>query len=414
VSDTEPTETVEEFRLRARDWLAANMPKKKAVERATGGSDEGDWLRARELQKILHSGGFAGLHVPKEYGGQGLPVEYQQAFTEESIGYEMPLSLNVPSLSICAPVLLTHGTEEQKREFLPKVISGEIILCQFLSEPSGGSNLAGVLTRADRDGDSWVINGSKIWSTSAYAADYALCLTRSDWDAPKHRGLTMFLVKVHQPGVDLRRITMVNGSDEFCQEFFDDLVIPDSMRVGEVNDGWTIASTQLFYERQAVGGGSPYVSGVGVGIGGGFRPTTTLSEVARHLGVDQEPWAKDLIAKNRIAHTVHHELVGHVGAQVAEKKLPGVALSLIRLAHAEANWAEYDAGLEISGAAGVSHSDEFIDGQWAKNYLSRQGSALGGGSTEMARNIISERVLQMPREAAPDKDIPFREVRQGR
>lgn len=409
------TETVQDFRLRARDWLADNMPKRQQVVHRAGSEDDEDWQRARELQAVLHTGGFTGLCYPVEYGGQGLAREYQDAFNDETADYEMPLLLNVPSLSICGPTVLDMAGEELKREHLPKVISGEEILCQFLSEPSGGSNLAGVQTRADRDGDHFVINGSKIWSTSAYAADYALCLARTDWDAPKHRGLTMFLIKVHQPGVQMNRIMMVNGSNEFCQEFFDDLVVPASAVVGEVNDGWTVATRQLYYERTAVGGGSEYVSGPrALSSPSPFRPTTSLAELARHLGVVDEPWVRDLVAGNEVVHTVHQHLVPHVARQIAEGALPGVAMSLIRLFHAEAAEYEYDAGLEISGSAGVAHDDTDVAGQWAKNYLSRQSSALGGGSTEMARNIISERLLKMPREKADDKDVPFRQVRQGR
>jgi len=406
-------ESVEDFRLRARDWLADNMPKKPLSAERGLTQDDAEWARARELQQILHAGGFAGLCFPKEYGGQGLDREYQDAFTEESVPYEMPLLLNVPSLSICSPTILDMGSEEQKKERISRAISGEEVLCQFLSEPSGGSNLAGVLTRAERDGDSWVINGSKIWSTSAYAADYALCLTRTDWDAPKHRGLTMFLIKVHQPGVELNRMAMVNGSSEFCQEFFDDLVVPASAVVGEVNDGWTVATQQLYYEREAVGGASRYTSGVG-NANGGFRPATTLPELARELGLEKEPWVRELVAASEVHHTVQEHLIPYVSAAVQEGRLPGVAMSLARLFHAETDWLEYDAGFEIAGGAGVSHGDDDVAGQWAKHYLMRQGASLGGGSSEMSRNIISERLLKMPREQADDKDIPFREVRQGR
>ena len=153
------------------------------------------------------------------------------------------------------------ASEEQKLEHLPAVIRGDEVLVQFLSESRGGSDLAGVTTRATRDGDVFILNGEKIWSSGAYAADYALCLTRTDWDAPKHRGMTMLLVKVHQPGIEIRRIMQTNGNTEFCEEFFDDVEIPVANVVGEINGGWAVASRQLFHERNAVGGGSPYVSG---------------------------------------------------------------------------------------------------------------------------------------------------------
>lgn len=166
------------------------------------------------------------------------------------------------------------------------MIRGDEVLVQFLSEPKGGSDLAGLITRADRDGDEWVVNGSKIWSSGAYAADYALCLARTDWDAPKHRGLTMFLMPVHAPGVTINRIKQVNGSTEFCQEFFDDVVLPADAVVGEVNGGWATASRQLFHERNAVGGGSPYTSGAGPRLGG---TPPDLLELARATGQLEDP-----------------------------------------------------------------------------------------------------------------------------
>ncbi len=229
--------------------------------------------RARELQRTLFDGGFAGLCFPKEYGGQGLTRAHQIAFTQETAPYEMPVTLNIPTFSILAPTLLDFGTEEQKRAHLPKMISGEEIWVQFLSEPSGGSDLASLVTRATRDGDVFILNGSKIWSSGAFRCDYAMCLARTDWHAPKHRGLTMFIIKIHQPGIDVQQIKMSNGSNEFCQEFFDDVAIPVEDVLGEVNDGWTVASRLLFHERDAVGGGSPYLSGTSGGRGDhGARP----------------------------------------------------------------------------------------------------------------------------------------------
>jgi len=210
---------------------------------------------------MLWDGGFAGICFPKEFGGLGLTIEHQHAFTEESLPYEMPLHLNVPHFSILGATLVDFGTDEQKAKYLPPMLKGEQQWVQFLSEPTGGSDLAGCLTRAERDGDEWVMNGSKIWSTAAMSATHAMCLARTDWDAPKHRGLTMFIMEIHQEGVQVDPIKQVNGSLEFCQEFFDDVRLPPDSVVGEVNDGWTVALALLAHERNAVGGGSPYVSG---------------------------------------------------------------------------------------------------------------------------------------------------------
>jgi alkylation response protein AidB-like acyl-CoA dehydrogenase len=405
-------EDVQSFRRRARAWLAEHMPPLPAPDHAPAGDDDAQWLRAQELQRMLWDGGFAGICFPREYGGLGLSPAHQRAFTEESRGYEMPLLLNIPTFSICAATILDVASEAQKRQHLPAVLRGDEVLVQFLSEPKGGSDLAGLITRADRDGDTWVLNGSKIWSSGAYAADYALCLARTDWDAPKHRGLTMFLVKVHQPGIDIQRIKQVNGSTEFCQEFFDDVVLPADAVVGEVNGGWAVASRQLFHERNAVGGGSPYTSGAGMR---GGAPARDLLVLAKETGQAGDPRVRERIGEWRTMHRVHEQLVQRVTNAITGGQLPGPAASLIRLFHAEVSWLEADAGIDIAGAQAVTGgAQQPGPGAYGENYLFRQGSSLGGGSTEISRNIISERLLNMPREYAADRDVPFGQVKQGR
>ena len=173
----------------------------------------------------------------------------------------MPLLFNTPTLTIIAPTILDMGTEAQKRRHLPAMIRGDELWVQFMSEPSGGSDLAGVITSAVFDGANYVLNGSKIWSSYAYFSDYAICLARTDWDAVKHRGLTMFTMKIHQPGITVNRIRQSDGNVEFCQEFFDDLAVAPEQVLGKVNDGWSVAQRLLFHERSATGGSSPYASG---------------------------------------------------------------------------------------------------------------------------------------------------------
>jgi alkylation response protein AidB-like acyl-CoA dehydrogenase len=276
---TVTSESVAEFADRARSWLADNMPRLDPAN--LPGCDRGEdapWARARELQKKLYDGGFAGICFPREYGGLGLPIAYQRAFDAVSRDYELPVILNTPTFTICAATILDTGTEEQKRDRISAAIRGDEILVQLLSEPSGGSDLAGVITRADRRGDKWIINGAKTWSTSAFAADYGLLLARTDWDVPKHEGLTMFLVPINSPGITMRRIMQVDGGNEFCEEFFDDLELSDDAVVGAVNDGWAVASRQMFHERRAVGGGSGRRDG----------PTRRLRRTARGDRADRQ------------------------------------------------------------------------------------------------------------------------------
>lgn len=408
------TESVAEFAERARTWLAANMtPIDPEHPPFAVRAEQPSWDRAQNLQKRLYEGGFAGICFPREYGGQGLDYSYQRAFDLECRAYEMPLILNVPSLTICSATILDMGTEAQKRERISAAIRGDEVLCQLLSEPSGGSDLAGVITRADRRGDKWVVNGAKTWSTSAFAADYGLMLARTDWTVPKHEGLTMFLVPLNSPGITMRRIKEVNGNEEFCEEFFDGLELDDDAVVGEVNKGWEVASRQLFHERRAVGGGSEFASGTGAENAEEMPPDhVTLAE---RTGQGADPGVQRLAGRALVRRIVKEQLIEHVGSAIGNGTLPPNAGTLIRLFHAETTELEVDTALAIAGTAGVvdegGELSDILD--IGVRYLSRQTGSLGGGSSEMARNVISERILGFPRELAADKGVPFNQVKRG-
>ncbi|MEV0852095.1 acyl-CoA dehydrogenase family protein [Nocardia fluminea] len=410
---TADLEPVDEFRVRARRWLSGNLTPAPPNQHGETGKSEASWQRAKQLQRILYDGGFAGICYPKEYGGLGLTPEHQRVFSEESRAYEMPLALNIPTLTICGPTILDMGSEEQKRTHLPAVLRGEELLVQFLSEPRGGSDLAGLTTRAERRGDSWILNGAKIWSSGAYAADYGLCLARTDWTVPKHAGLTMFLVPVHAPGVTVTRITQVDGSREFCQEFFDDVVLPADAVLGEVDGGWETTNRQLFHERTAVGGASPYASGVQAHSG---RDVSGLVELARRTGQLDDLRVREDLGEARALNMVHDQLIGHLTRGVAAGAFVPAAGSMVRLFSARNAWLQADMAVRIAGAAAATgaDADDAGTGQAGQDYLMRQAWSLAGGSTEMARNIISERVLGMPREAAADRGLPFDQVEHGR
>jgi alkylation response protein AidB-like acyl-CoA dehydrogenase len=407
-TSTHADESVEEFAARARAWFADNMPPIDPTDPPDADrGEEGPWLRARELQRKLYDGRFAGICFPREYGGLGLPIAYQRAFDNESRNYEMPIILNTPTLTICAATILDTGTESQKRQHISATLRGDEVLVQLLSEPSGGSDLAGVITRADRVGDRWVINGAKTWSTSAFAADYGLLLARTDWGVPKHEGLTMFLVPIDSPGITLRRIKQVNGSVEFCEEFFDDVEVGDDAVIGEVNDGWRIASRQMYHERRAVGGGSEFASG----IGAEGKTDVPIDYVAllEMTGQSDSDRARETAGHALVHRAVHGHLIDHVYHSVVDGSLPPAAGSIIRINHAETHQLELDTALAITGSAGVVDGAEHLI-CYGDRYLSRQASALGGGTTEIARNIIGERVLGFPREYAADRGVPFNQV----
>ncbi|SPM42374.1 Acyl-CoA dehydrogenase related to the alkylation response protein AidB [Mycobacterium numidiamassiliense] len=408
----ESTETVAEFRSRAKAWLAENMPPQEPDQAARLERDaEASWVRARELQKRLYDGGFAGICFPREYGGLGLGYEYKKAFDAESVGYEIPLLLNVPSFAICCATILDMGSEEQKRTHIRAALRGDEVLVQLLSEPSGGSDLAGVITRAERRDGRWIINGAKTWSTWAFAADYGLCLARTDWTVPKHEGLTMFLLPLRHPGITINRIQQVNGSVEFCEEFFDDVEVGDDAVVGEPGKGWEVASRQLYHERRSMGDGSEYTSGPGISEAEDVS-VDLLSLVERTSQGDSER-VRELIGRALVHRTVHAQLSEHVFHAVAAGKLPPTAGSIIRLSMAAVHDVETDTALAVAGPAAVVEDDA---GQLdiGTRYLGRQIASIGGGTTEMARNVIGERVLNFPRENAADRGVPFNQVRRNK
>jgi alkylation response protein AidB-like acyl-CoA dehydrogenase len=411
-------EPVDEFAHRARTWLAANMPPLPAGRSRTLGRVRPDdeelarISRCRELQRMLFDGGLAGICVPPEYGGQGLTMAHQEALNREIVGYDYPAETQIPTFTPCMAVILEFGTDEQKKRYVPPILKGDAFWMQFLSEPSGGSDVAGAQTTAIRDGEEWVLNGSKIWTTGAWWADYGLCLARTNWDVPKHRGLTVFMLPIHHPGIEIHRIEMLNGSREFCQEFMTDVRIPDSDRVGEVDQGWTVGVRWMYHER-TVSGGSPYVTrpegqrnarGPAGGIGG-------LMRRMRGIGRSDDARTRELIGEAQALELVGHALTRRVADGIRTGRTTDQSAAITRLYGGTTSVRNSTIAFELTGQTAVAWSDEQDDlGQAGIGYLMRQAACIGGGTTEMSRNVISERVLGMPREKTSDRDIPFRDV----
>ncbi len=415
-TDIEP---VDEFRLRARTWLKEQFPlvedEGRSMPLRRGASEEQELAeiqRERDLQRQLFDGGFAGICVPTEYGGQGLTPDHQRAFNDESIGYAIPRIIQIPTFVPCMAVLLEFGTEAQKQRHVPAMLKGEEIWMQFLSEPSGGSDVAAALTTAVRDGDEWVVNGSKVWTTGAWFSDYGLCLLRTNWDVPKHRGLSVFIVPIHQPGIELHRIEMINGSREFCQEFMTDVRVPDSDRVGEVDQGWTVGTRWMFHEKNAMGGGSPYVTGT-FHSNFGVESGDPLVDLARATGHSDESRTQELVGEAHMMRLARTGLSARITAGMKAGSFPDNAAAISRLQSAVVAQRINTISLEVAGPNAVAT----LPGEaWAEdgfNFLERQTSGIGGGTTEMARNNIAEKVLHLPREITHDKNMPFRDVPKG-
>jgi alkylation response protein AidB-like acyl-CoA dehydrogenase len=405
--DTEaPAEDLQSFRMRARAWLNAQVP------RIPDGwdplrDDDNRAHEARALQRLLWDGGFAGICYPRRYGGLGLPAEYQRAFHEDAEGYKMPHIFSTPTMSIIGPTLLECGTEEQKLRYIPAFLRGDELWVQFMSEPSGGSDMAGALTQATREGDMLSLSGSKIWSTYAYRADFGLALVRTNWDVPKHHGLTMLIVPIRHPGVTVTQIEMIDGSVEFCQEFFDNALIPVDNVVGAIDGGWTVATRLLSHERAAVGGSSPYLS---VPRLPADDQRESLGRLALRLGRADQPGVRELVGEAEMLTTVRHQLARRIAQGVASGRIPETGGSMLRLFGGLASARRATIALEIAAEDAVAWSLDRATADVGVEFLQRQARCIGGGTTEMARNIISERVLGMPREQMADRDLPFRQV----
>ena len=407
----ESAETVEEFRSRARAWLADNMPRLDPVQAALLERDNlTSWQRARQLQETLYEGGSPDLLSPRVRRAR-IGLRVQEGVRRRVRRLRDP---DPPQRPVVRHLLRNnpgHGQRGPKRTHIRAALRGDEVLVQLLSEPSGGSDLAGVITRADRRDGRWIINGAKTWSTWAFAADYGLCLARTDWDAPKHDGLTMFLVPLRHPAVTISRIRQVNGSVEFCEEFFDDLDVGDNAVVGGPGKGWDVASRQLYHERRTMGDGSEYTSGPG--IAEAHDVSIDLLGLVERTNQHESERVREMIGRALVHRAVHAQLSEHVYHAVASGSLPPAAGSIIRLSMAAAHDVETDTAHAAAGSAAVVEDDaELLD--IGTRYLGRQIASIGGGTTEMARNVIGERVLNFPREYAADRGVPFNQVRRNR
>jgi alkylation response protein AidB-like acyl-CoA dehydrogenase len=403
------TISVEDFRAEVRAWLEANLQRRPAHAPPRGGeavTDE-EVAAGRVIQRRIFEGGYAGISFPVEYGGRGLSAAHERVWREETRSYELPLFGGAGSVTIgpIARSMLSHASPDFLARHIPKILAGEELWCQFYSEPAAGSDLAGIRTTAARDGDRWVLNGSKIWSTGAHQADFAMCLARTDWDVPKHRGLTWFAVSTSAPGVTVRPIRQINGSSGFCESFIDDVVVTDDDLIGEVNGGWSVAQTMLVYER-------------GAGEFGGQRAeprrlAPDLVDLARRSGRLDDPIARQAIARAHINDVALYHLGRHIAARLQSSDTPQPAVAAYgKLAAGIISPLRARLGLEIGGTEALLWPEdaEQPDTLAVLNYLNGRMISIAAGTNEVQRNGLGERVLGLPREPTFDSTKPFREV----
>jgi acyl-CoA dehydrogenase len=389
---------VEEFRGRVRAWLEARYrPRDPSrdddrvdiIARAPDGH-RAMIDRAVGLQRELYAAGFIAMALPRCYGGQGLCREYDEIVAAELTRVDSPSlrSLGI-GLGLALPTIMAAGTDDQKRRFVPALVSGQEIWCQLFSEPDAGSDLVALRTRAVHDGDSWVINGQKVWSSLASDAAYGMLLARSDPHSDKpHSGITMFILPMNTPGVTVRPLVDIAGGHHFNEVFLEDVVLNDSDVLGEINHGWQVATGTLSGERSGYLGGS-----------GGGRRRRQVEQAMREGGLGGDPNARqrvvDVVAKERLLELLVQRI--EVGAVVNANPTVG---SLVKLAAGNLEQLAAETVIDLRGAAGLAWSPDDRDGNIAAHGLhaSRQAS-IAGGTHQIQRNLLGERVLGLPREA---------------
>jgi acyl-CoA dehydrogenase len=400
------------FRAEARAWLEANAEYKvpgEAGNDALGERvDDATLAAAQAWQKKKADAGWACIRWPAEYGGRGATPIQGVIWGQEEAKFRTPPNIFGIGHGMCGPTVMTHGTPEQQKKWLPKLLSGEEVWCQLFSEPSAGSDLAGLRMTAVRDGDDWIVNGQKIWTTGAQFCDWGILVTRHDPTLPKHAGLTYFVVDMHAPGIEVRPITQINGGQGFNEVFFTDVRIPDGNRLGEIGDGWRVAITTLMNERASIGGG-----GGGGGIG-------DLLRLAEEVEVDGAPAIEDRAVRERLASFYTRskgvELTGRrTLSALSQGKTPGPEASLMKLVSGRLVQDISLYAMELLGTAGATIDEELTPhaGQWQERYLGIPGFRIAGGTDEVLRNIISERVLRLPPEMRMDKKIAYKDVPTG-
>jgi alkylation response protein AidB-like acyl-CoA dehydrogenase len=392
------------FRAEAQAWLEAHATR-AAGQRSLGVLSEADpeserrhVAAAQAWQATLADAGWAALAWPTEFGGRGGTPRQQAIFNEEQAGFDVPMNIFMQGIGMAGPTIIAHGDDAQKARFLPPMLRGEEIWCQLFSEPGAGSDLAGLTTRAERDGDEFVVNGQKVWTSSAQFSDWGILLARTNWDVPKHRGITYFLVDMTTPGVDVRPLRQITGVAHFNEVFLTDVRIPAANVLGPVDGGWGVTMTTLANERSSIGGGH------------GFDVVGALVETARQLGRTDDPVLRQQLVE---AH-IHARLLTYLGwrAQTAADRGtgPGPESSVMKLAHSVHQAELGDAAMAVLGAGGMALDYDDLDASpWQVRFLAQWASRIGGGTEQVQRNIVSERVLGLPREPRPDKDVPFRQ-----
>lgn len=409
--DFKDTPQEAEFRAQVRAWLDKNAEKKKdpsQVSRNSDLSEEAALARAKEWQARKAGAGYATIHWPKKYGGAGMPIINTVIYQMEEANYEVPRGFFEIGLGMCGPTMMMYATEEQKERYLPKMIRGEEIWSQLFSEPYAGSDVAALRMKAERDGDDWILNGQKVWTSGAYYSDYGIIVTRHDPNVPKHKGLTFFFLDLKSPGIEIKRIKQISGQSHFCEVFFKDVRVPDTQRLGAVGNGWSVSLTTLMNERLAIGGAPP-------------PDFEQLFGLARKVQLEDGPAIKNPAVREKLAdwyvqsqglkYTRFRTLTA-----LSKGQTPGPEASIGKVVSAAKLQDIASFGQDLMDMGGCLMDEDLVEanGLFQEAYLYAPGFRIAGGTDEILRNIIAERVLGMQGDIRVDKELPFNKLPTGK
>lgn len=391
------------YRETVRGWIRENTAEYEGLPPPA--SNEEFVARQKSWQKKKYDAGYAGITWPKAVGGQGEGPMKSIIFSQEEGRSAAPTGLYAIGLGMCIPTVFTHGSKDVIDRFVPKALEGEELWCQLFSEPAAGSDLAGIRTKAVKDGDEWIINGQKVWTTNAHLCDYGIIVTRTDPAKPKHKGLTMFIVDMRAKGVEARPLKQMSGGSDFNEVFFDDVRVPDAWRLGEEGEGWRVALTTLMNERLAVGG-KPRQS----------PDYRMLMEVAREIETALGPAIEQADVREEIAKAYINDQGVKLTQQralsaLSQGKTPGPEQSISKVVVAKQMQEISRFAMDLGEAAGFIADDPGSNlGRLQSAYFGAAGLRIAGGTDEILRNIIAERVLGLPGDLRPPKDTPFNEI----
>jgi alkylation response protein AidB-like acyl-CoA dehydrogenase len=390
------------FREEAATWLAENAPNDDAFRALT------PLQQAKQWQKQKYDSGWACIGWAPEFGGRGASPIEEVIWRQEESQYDLPANFFLIGQGMIAPTLMAWARDEDKARYLPPLASGEEVWCQLFSEPAGGSDLAALRTRAERDGDEWVINGQKIWTSGAHFSDYGVIVVRTDPTVPKHKGLSYFYVDMKAPGVEVKPIKQLTGDSDFNEVYFNDVRVSDQQRLGEIGQGWQVSLTTLMNERAAIGGGF------------GQMDVALAMAVAQKVEIDGRPALEDASVRARLANWyVQESGLRYTGYRsltaLSRGALPGPENSIGKLVGAPKMQAMSSYLMDLLEASGAITDESLATeaGIIQRAYMGAPGLRIAGGTDEIMANIIGERVLGLPQEPRLDKGIPFNEVPTG-